>query len=706
MKEKLLDEKEQQELERQKELEKSIKTDETKRPESPVASTSTPESQDTSRTGSSESNEVESSPPIESSESVSVSDTYEISKEHKEIAVEDTKMDVEPEPIEELSPFDELIRAAKMLNPRQFELPVEMSEPFPFPGSDRVEPIRNGRRVKNKRLIEVDAHGCVPIPAKLCFTCNKSCKNAPLVTCDYCSLYFHQDCLDPPMTALPAGRWMCPNHPQKFIDWQLLSSISATERMKIWDEYGNEPIDHEVIKLQFFRKVHAKNPPFRVKLKPKLKDEVEVPEIIRYQYENPPSLLPSMRDVMRIEHLRKRGTVPIDIRKSDISEADEQLEAIQSARKKLKTIFNDQEDVHGLLVEPEEESAEQEKPKEPSKRSKRSKSAPKDLDPHGDDIKMEAEDKDDVEITEPILQAEESSEVTAESIAEIKQEVHCEKPINILESTPDVKPESILKTEELQAIDEHLATLDMNTIKLLAFQRFQQIVNENPNFIQKFQEKSTAAQTVTEIARWDIHRFPIPMPNDIKVEGDETKSQMPIIRMRDRPFHVRDNDEKAHSLALSLENPITRSKIRSRAVLTFANEYLSGQVWFTVAPSLKKSVYMRYRSFSIGYGAENDLDLSRFGDCAFVSPKHAIIFYDEITKQFEMLNYSEYGTEVNGHLYTCDFTEYPKDICESPTSPLKDKRVAIQSKIKNMLDAKKKIREGIDKNCSNSDDVM
>lgn len=125
--------------------------------------------------------------------------------------------EVIPEKEEELTPLQELIRVARLLNPKQFELPPEMIEPFPFPGTERVEIIKNGRRVKNKRLIELDVHGCVPLPAKLCYACSKTCKRAPLISCDYCSLFFHQDCLDPPMTALPAGRWMCPNHPQHFI---------------------------------------------------------------------------------------------------------------------------------------------------------------------------------------------------------------------------------------------------------------------------------------------------------------------------------------------------------------------------------------------------------------------------------------------------------------------------------------------------------
>lgn len=86
-----------------------------------------------------------------------------------------------------------------------------------------VEPVgKNGaRRVtrnnsKNKPH-ELDQQGLVPLPAKNCFSCRRSCKKAPLVACDYCPLFFHQDCLNPPLTALPAGMWMCPNHPEQFI---------------------------------------------------------------------------------------------------------------------------------------------------------------------------------------------------------------------------------------------------------------------------------------------------------------------------------------------------------------------------------------------------------------------------------------------------------------------------------------------------------
>jgi hypothetical protein len=36
----------------------------------------------------------------------------------------------------------------------------------------------------------------------------------PILSCDYCPLHWHMDCLDPPMVAFPSRerRWMCPSH--------------------------------------------------------------------------------------------------------------------------------------------------------------------------------------------------------------------------------------------------------------------------------------------------------------------------------------------------------------------------------------------------------------------------------------------------------------------------------------------------------------
>ena len=42
---------------------------------------------------------------------------------------------------------------------------------------------------------------------------NRTSRLGQLVSCDFCPLVFHLDCLDPPLTTPPAAAWMCPLHP-------------------------------------------------------------------------------------------------------------------------------------------------------------------------------------------------------------------------------------------------------------------------------------------------------------------------------------------------------------------------------------------------------------------------------------------------------------------------------------------------------------
>lgn len=130
----------------------------------------------------------------------------------------------------------------------------------------------------------------VPLPARLCFECGRSCRKAPLLACDYCPLYFHQDCLDPPLTAFPSGRWMCPNHVNHFLDQRLLNSSSATERVKLWDRFANRQIDQHAVKLQFLRKAHTNNPMFRKKIHCGERLKIKVPCSIKLYYAHPPEL--------------------------------------------------------------------------------------------------------------------------------------------------------------------------------------------------------------------------------------------------------------------------------------------------------------------------------------------------------------------------------------------------------------------------------
>lgn len=122
----------------------------------------------------------------------------------------------------------------------------------------------------------------------------------------------------------------------------MLTSSSATERIQLWNKFS-QPLDHEAVKLEFFRRVHNKNPPFRVKRRIKPQEKVEIPESVEWHYKNPPSLLPSHRDIMRCDNVKKRGLSTVDFIKPSmlVEDVDKTLGYLESARKKLKVALKD-----------------------------------------------------------------------------------------------------------------------------------------------------------------------------------------------------------------------------------------------------------------------------------------------------------------------------------------------------------------------------
>lgn len=84
------------------------------------------------------------------------------------------------------------------------------------------------------------------------------------------------------------------------------------ERVKLWDKYTG-PVDQEAIKLEFFRKISRKNPPFRVKVRLPRRNRALIPPMVKYHYEKPAKLLPSLRDVLRVESVYGRETIKSEI---------------------------------------------------------------------------------------------------------------------------------------------------------------------------------------------------------------------------------------------------------------------------------------------------------------------------------------------------------------------------------------------------------
>ncbi|XP_067637495.1 PHD finger protein 12 [Eurosta solidaginis] len=669
------------------------------------------------------------------------------------------------DPNKKPTPLDELIKAASILNPKQFELPRELEIHTQFPGNDKVEPIRkngNGNKKpnsirRNSKPYELDSQGLVPLPAKTCFYCHKSCKKAPLVACDYCPLYFHQDCLNPPMTALPTGLWMCPNHVENFIDNHLVNSISATERVRLWDKFS-QPLDHESVKMEFFRRVHMRNPPFRVKVPIKLNETIEIPAMVRYHYENPPPLLPSLRETLRYDIVKRRKCLPSSpeiISKESVAESVfKDLEALQSAKAKFREIQKELGQLDGLSSSDEEENADDakdvtensskyqgpdakidinkektvaegqtiKKGKSSKKRSKRGENSKSNI------VDTLIKSEEDLKIDNAADKTNEASQTKQQDLVKIKSEYEEEK-----DDEDDVK----IKAQ----IDAELRYLDVDLIKKLAFQRVQQIVQEHPEIVVQYQNRSAAKrireltqqtikQPVSDIvgqAETQIMPSQILSPEDVRrlsiMFTGETSSilaQHQTVSDNDLPqLHpalataaaivaadeeeqkykprIRSDAEKAYEIATRLELKFMRCKVRARAVLTPLGDILEDNRWFSNV-ELHSSFFMRYRNMHIGTGqTAMDVNLSLIGNCCRVSPKHATIFYDDFTKTYELMNYSEYGTEVNGQLYSCDFTDHGP----TPAKKLKSEDIALQKRVQDILDKRRGIQRQhyiVDKN--------
>lgn len=427
------------------------------------------------------------------------------------------------------SALEVLALAASLVNPREFELPKELQLPIMFPGSNKVDYV-SGRRGKQQSGSNnvgkshcLDNNLMVPLPARLCFECGRSCRKAPLIACDYCPLYFHQDCLDPPLTAFPIGRWMCPNHPNHFIDQNLLTSCRVTERIKLWDKYANQRIDQHAVKLDFLRKARAANPLFRTKIKLEGRTRVKVPCSVKFHYEHPPEL-----DPVQFYHDAVIRPVIKNIKVQDVEDNDNKLPKVEKENTKVQKL---------------EESMEVEK-----------------------EIEENNEIKD---------------ESNQEDTSSIKYEENVEQE-NVTESScnDDISTEYYAEKFGYD-VKEGIQLLERPVLEALALQRLEQILDpdgENYNII--------------------------------------------------------------------------NCQTRARAAL------------FSLNHKPKPPTFMVHKTLTIGSGPNCDLVLSNYGNCSFTSSKHAIIFFDESTKRYELLNYSEYGTVVDNVLYSCNYTGVVEEIKE------------------------------------------
>ncbi|XP_060541103.1 PHD finger protein 12 isoform X2 [Pantherophis guttatus] len=654
-------------------------------------------------------------------------------------------------------PFELLIAAAMERNPTQFQLPNELTCTTALPGTSkrRRKEETSGKNVK-KAQHELDHNGLVPLPVKVCFTCSRSCRVAPLIQCDYCPLLFHMDCLEPPLTAMPLGRWMCPNHIEHVVLNQ--KNMTLSNRCQVFDRF-QDTISQHAVKVDFLNRIHKKHPPNRRVVQSGKRKGLKVPEAIKSQYRIPPALMApaAIRDGELICNGFSEGSLqkPPGSPSQHLAAQSEQQEWLCSIVALQCSILKhlsakqapfswDPEQVEkgdikpvlaadGSLASPYQAT---DKPNAPPPSCTSglipqnslqdetpypsSADWPKKPSPCGTSNGLGAAE---VKINGPSFYGEASVPASPRLTGQGGSLSHRQQPW----PRPTTPPAAcgllnhvagaIVKTENAAGpvscphkvavpVTTLLASLPSSCFSLEAAMAWPQKNTQAP--IGPLLATDLGAADSPVSATWALTPHPAAVgeggsavapahgfcssapPPDGKVSPSPlpalaTPSSLPSnssaavdvagpvkalidgsgeieIGMLDEKLIKFLALQRIHQLFASKAQPAADS-VGSPPPSSASNpaegqrkEVQARAVFYPLLGS-GSAVNMCYRTLYIGTGADMDVCLTNYGHCNYVSGKHACIFYDETTKHYELLNYSEHGTTVDNVLYSCDFSE-------------------------------------------------
>ncbi|KAB7495405.1 PHD finger protein 12, partial [Armadillidium nasatum] len=487
---------------------------------------------------------------------------------------------------------------------------------------------KNGSRrgLPKKKPYELD-NGIVPLPAKLCFHCSKSCRVGPLLPCDFCPLFFHLDCLDPPLTTPPMGRWMCPNHPEHHLD-SSLTSHSLTERVKLWDKFS-VPVDQDSVKLNFFQRCHRLNPPFRFKIKKALRSRLRVPGAIKVHYENPPELLAHQSSSHHLYFPEAVDTCPPDASDSfSCNSTHISTTSIQLCSKGCN---------------------------EPSSKLEKSSEC---ISSHKEHQREESIDMHDLTSLEP---TKEEKYHWLTSLLHLQSSISRHLASNFSPPVKKKKSESYNGHEESKEVSTESKPVFLNGDITSTEMKSHRLGSLRT----KKQMKSAAP---SEILSDTLDSLEILLKE--RIEKEEQNQEIPLSTLEQSLVEVLAYERLKEILEPKKPEVVfSTPPLSARALLCPLIPDISLKSVFpkNEQQESKKPVPMTYRILNIGKGNHNHLNLELYGHCNYISQHHASILFDEFSGHYELINYSEYETTVDGVTYHCDYSD--KTINQAPPPP-------------------------------------
>ncbi|KAG7478763.1 PHD finger protein 12 [Solea senegalensis] len=662
-------------------------------------------------------------------------------------------------------PFQLLIAAAMERNPTQFQLPTELTCTTALPGSSK-------RRRKEELLgkpfrrpqHELDPNGLVPLPVKICFSCNRSCRLAPLIQCDYCPLLFHMDCLDPPLTALPAGKWMCPNHVEHLVLNQ--KTLSLSSRCQLFDQFQDRMSQHAV-KLDFLRRVHRQNAPIRRTTIQHNRKTIKVPDSIKSQYQNPPPMLfpagvhqlelvcsgvperqPSrhltteaeqkewLQDVIALQcsimrHLsikqKTSSTATTPSLTSAKTESEQKVgtktcemsEDMKTRASSGRTSSSEPcskpcstpDDQHGASLSrdtPAELSVCKcsmttcqncRKPNGPLEQECQPPKAngPVDCNSSSEScrqVELQGRMKPSAVPAAPAPTSVLVNHIGAQTVKKEPESTTEACSQKICPTAPTIWPHSGQQIHRNQTVcqEQSMTSNEKHFSSVTSSARSDTPIKGNQEHDSSKLGSSTPTPEVKAGPGMDsLVPNSLPSVADLSScmkggEGDEggimlDKLDAEMIKLLAWQRIQQLFPPKAPK---SLLPPVTSDTTKTPPPHPDSQKKVQARAVFYPLTGKGGAVSMCYRTLYIGSGADMDVCLTNYGHCNYISGKHACIFYDENTKHYELLNYSEHGTTVDNVLYSCDFSEKV-----SPSAPS-----GLVAKVQGIIRRSKKREEG------------
>ncbi|XP_064425053.1 PHD finger protein 12 isoform X2 [Latimeria chalumnae] len=665
-------------------------------------------------------------------------------------------------------PFELLIAAAMERNPTQFQLPNELTCTTALPGTSKRKRKEEttGKNVK-KAQHELDHNGLVPLPVKICFICSRSCRVAPLIQCDYCPLLFHMDCLDPPLTAMPTGRWMCPNHIEHIVLNQ--KNMTLSNRCQIFDQFQDRMSQHAV-KVDFLNKIHRKYPPNRRVIQPVKRKALKVPNAIKSQYKFPPPLLypagirdgelicngipqeSSQKQLSNLEHLASESEQHQWLRhivalqcsilkhlsakrmpshwdselteKADVKPcitADSSNSSCHRVAERTSThsphpatcTSGTTTQTPALGTSPSQQPLQQgEKPCKTGTTNGTLVSEVKVNGPYLCKVSSELSGQPaetqrltgpsstlpnlpprqiwSRPATPPAASGRQNHFVgtvvkTENSGGPVSCALQSSVPVtgtppSTLNSCANLETTSTLPSRftspQYTVTTSRTITSPLNMARALTPPRMagdglstvqgatQRIYSSVPPTDGKISHSTLSTSAAPSV--------PFSLTSGSSATADLTSSLKALLEENEE-IEVNMLDERLIKFlawqriqqlfppkltsVLSCVSPQSTSVTAKHTEDKVQKKEVQARAVFYPLMGKGGAVNMCYRTLYIGTGADMDVCLTNYGHCNYVSGKHACIFYDENTKHYELLNYSEHGTTVDNVLYSCDFSE-------------------------------------------------